>query len=266
LATQNSAQSVATSINDNGEIAGAVGSHAAAWLPNGTLRLFQMPSDSGSFGCEAYGINIYGAAVGHCAINSQFITVTPATFNWHGPTTLATSGTTAPYTAISNDGWIAGAFVAGADEGGNPLAIIVSPAGQDIVLNNVKHVALGISRALAITYHGWAAGSDDEGLTTCDQAVAWLGSARDEYRLGTCGSATGLTDDWHVVGTGNDAGQTTQSQQAFVWFPGGGLQRLPGLGGAGEYSTAVAINARHHVLGTIVSGGTTHTVIWNVAH
>ena len=52
---------------------------------------------------------------------------------------------------------------------------------------------------------------------------------------------------------------------AFVWFPGPGTQRLPGLGRTGETSTAVAIsNTTHHVLGTITSGGARHVVIWDV--
>ena len=117
----------------------------------------------------------------------------------------------------------------------------------------------------AVTSHGWAAGYSSEG--GCQQAVAWLahtGQSYPEFRMGVCGQANGLTHDWYVVGTASDSALDASSDWAFVWFPGPGTQRLPGLGGTGETSTAVAVSAIHHVLGTITSGGTTHVVIWNV--
>ena len=58
--------------------------------------------------------------------------------------------------------------------------------------------------------------------------------------------------------------EDANSEWAFVWFPGPGLQRLPGFGVSGERSYTIAVNANHHVLGQIVDGTTAHTVIWYV--
>jgi hypothetical protein len=262
-------------INDNGVVAGTNNFHAAAWLPDGTARLFAQPADSagGGFNCWATGINIYGATVGRCdvLVNAEY----PAVFNWHAPATLVQPNNTLavqPYNAISNDGWIGGSPPLNGLISYSSSAVLVSPAGQDIDLrDHAGKSGVSVSGINAVTNHGWAAGSDNENSTSpCafSQAVAWLSAGSNphaEFRLGTCGGASGITDDWYVVGTGTDSAETTNSQYAFVWFPGKGLQRLPGLGGAGEYSMAQGISAKHHVVGTIVSGGARHTVIWTVA-
>ena len=77
--------------------------------------------------------------------------------------------------------------------------------------------------------------------------------------MGVCGTADGITPDWYVVGDAWDPNFTPASQFAFVWFPEKGTQQLPGLS-QGITTSAVAINASHHVLGMIGS----QVVIWNV--
>jgi hypothetical protein len=277
LTTAGTGGAAATSISNNGTVAGraVVGDsnylHAVAWLPNGTLRVFQLRADSLNIppsaegpACTATSINVYGQIVGTCSIRVPF--ETPEEFEWHGP---AISPPGVPendaVNAISDDGWIGG------DEGPNLTGtsgpFVASPSGQTIFLKNHDGQLAGQDPAFvnAVARHGWAAGIDYEG--GCGQAVAWLfhpGQSWPEFRMGTCGSANGITADWYVVGTGTDVNGDLSSRFAFVWFPGVGLQRLPGLGGSGETSQAYAVNANHHVLGQITDGTTVHTVIWYV--
>ena len=142
---------------------------------------------------------------------------------------------------------------------------IISPTQQITTLKGHDGLVHDKSAVNAVTHHGWAAGYSSEG--GCQQAVAWLahtGQTYPEFRMGVCGQSTGITDDWYIVGTASDSALDASSNWAFVWFPGPGTQRLPGLGATGETSTAIAVSATHHVLGTITSGGTTHVVIWDV--
>jgi hypothetical protein len=267
---------VPSSVNDNGVIAGFMSTgdstynHAVAWLPDGSVHIFPLPADSTLFvgapdDCGVEGINIYGQMVGICTINDG--ETTPAVFEWHGPTNDNPPGfpSGTVLSSISDDGWIGGGPFPGTGTG---KAFLVSPSGQVIPLQSHDSTSNQMfqSGVNAVTRHGWAAGVDFE--DGCPQAVAWLsapGQSFPEFRLGTCGQAVGITDDWYVVGTGTDVAADVSSRFAFVWFPGVGLQRLPGLGGTGETSMAFAINANHHVLGQIQSGNTVHTVIWYVA-
>jgi hypothetical protein len=265
-----------TSISNNGGVAGSAAAgdsnkiHGIVWLPNGTPRIFPLIADSinlppelGGPSCSIAAINVHGQLVGNCVVKDGFSS--PELFQWHGPT-ISPPGVPEDdqVTSISDDGWIGG--------GNTPAvfstteAFIASPTGQTIILKNHENQETATpSWVFAVTRHGWAAGTDFEG--GCDQAVAWLahpGQVYPEFRMGTCGQATGITDDWYVVGTGIDAQQDRGSQWAFVWFPGPGLQRLPGLGTSGEFSVAITVNAHHHVLGQIAVGTTVHTVIWYV--
>jgi hypothetical protein len=256
-------------VNDNGVIVGSIGNidsvRAAVWLPSGSVRTLQSPADSSlmepTFSCAAYGINVYGELAGSCeALGLYYF---PTIFAWHGPANDQSPNPGGQYSAVSDDGWLAGA--SRSDNFNQPGAFIVSPTGELIQLRTHGGGISPVSSVAAITRHGWAAGIDSAG--GCVQAVAWLSAPQQsypEFRLGTCGAATGLTNDWYVVGTGTDAAQTVASQWAFVWHPGAGLERLPGLGTSGEYSTAIAINSRHHVLGQITSNGVTHAVMWKL--
>jgi hypothetical protein len=269
LATGGQPLTNAFAVNDYGVIAGEIGNadsvRGAVWLPDGSVRTLQSPADSiglePTFSCFASGINVYGVIVGGCVAMGLYDF--PTIFNWHGSANDQSPNAGGVYSAVSNDGWLAGASKA--DNFNEPGAFIVSPAGELIRLRSYNGAISPTSSVSAIAVHGWAAGSDGNG--GCQQAVAWLYAPHQswpEFRLGTCGAATGITDDWYVVGTGADAALDATSQWAFVWSPGPGLRRLPGLGTSGEYSKAIAINARHHVLGQIVAGGVTHTVIWDV--
>ncbi|HZS58866.1 MAG TPA: hypothetical protein VFA43_06325 [Gemmatimonadaceae bacterium] len=268
---------VATSISNNGGVAGfaAFGDsnadHGVVWLPNGKPRVFPLPPDSlptspefSEPSCGIAAINVYGRLVGNCVIKDGFTSAEE--FQWHGPTLNPPPGVPAAnqLTSISDDGWIgSGNF---GDMFGSTGAAITSPTGQTFTLRNHDgQLPILPSWVNAVTRHGWAAGVDFEGV--CGQAVAWLdhpGQTYPEFRMGTCGEAVGLTDDWYVVGTGTDSLNNPASRWAFVWFPGPGLQRLPGFGMSGETSSAIAVNAKHHVLGQITDGSTVHTVIWYV--
>jgi hypothetical protein len=265
------ANATATSVSDNGEVGGTAQTgdssyyHAVVWLPGGTLRVFQGPADStGGFSCGLSAINIFAQTVGNCVFMPGFSS--PTKFEWHGPALVNIPGVPVgdQVFAMSNDGWIGGGSpgdVADAEQG----AFVLSPTGQLFKLRNHSGTLSLFAWANAVTRGGFAAGVDVEG--PCGQAVAWLshpGQSFPEFRLGTCGSANGITPDFYVVGAETDSTNNPNTNVAFVWFPGTGLQRLPGLGGAGERSTAVGINANHHVLGQIASGGVTHTVIWYV--
>jgi hypothetical protein len=263
---------VASSVSDNGAVGGYANAgdsgyfHAAVWKPDGTLRIFQLPvEDSASgYSCSISTINVFGQMVGNCSPKLGFSD--PTVFEWHGPAIINPSGVPEDNQlfAISNDGWMGGGAVP--DLFNSFIgAFVVSPTGQTFKLRNHSGTFDTFAWVSAVTKGGFGAGSDIEGV--CQQAVAWLshpGQTFPEFRLGTCGFATGITPDFYVAGTGTDTTNGPSSDFAFVWFPGPGLQRLPGLGGTGELSTAVGINARHHVLGQITSGGVTHTVIWYV--
>jgi hypothetical protein len=268
LDTQGAAFAAALSVNDIGEVAGYVGGsgtlHAAVWLPNGKLKLLRAPADSAtnpaSVDCIAEGINIRSEVVGRCGLN--FIIRTPVIFKWRAaadttPQNLVFDG---DLTSISNDGWIGGA----SDQSDiNQGAFVISPTFELFNLRSASGMLALQAGVFAVTSHGWSAGTD-RGSGGCSQAAAWLGSAQQDFPetlLGTCGQASGLTDDWFVTGTGTDAAQDDTSAFAFVWSPDHGLQRLPGVT-AGGTSGAAAINARHHILGSITSGGVSHNVIW----
>jgi hypothetical protein len=85
--------------------------------------------------------------------------------------------------------------------------ILISPAGQVIPLFDHNDQVDPLSDVHAVTLHGWAAGSSQE--DTCTQTVAWLanpGQTYPEFRLGVCGEAYGITDDWYVIGIGTSDG------------------------------------------------------------
>ncbi|HTA73329.1 MAG TPA: hypothetical protein VK733_03600 [Gemmatimonadaceae bacterium] len=229
------------------------------------------PADSINLGpelgpifCTIAAINVYGQTVGNCVVKDGFTSAVG--FQWHGAALSPPPGVPANnnLTSISDDGWIGGGTFP--DIFGSTGAAITSPTGQTIILTNHEgQPTASLSWVNAVTRHGWAAGTSFEG--GCQQAVAWLahpGQSYPEFRMGTCGAASGLTDDWYVVGTGTDSLEDQNSEWAFVWFPGPGLQRLPGFGASGERSYTIAVNANHHVLGQIVDGTTLHTVIWYV--
>lgn len=254
-------------VSNNGAVGGQVPAgdsgyeHAAVWIPPMyTLRVIQQPTDSAGEGCELSAINVYGQMVGNCQVKEGF--TTPEEFEWHGPA-IAPPGVPEDdqVTAISDDGWIGGGNEP--DLFGTTQAFVVSPSGQTIFLrNHLGQAPSDPTWVQGITHHGFAAGVDFEG--GCGQAVAWLfnpGQSWPEFRMGTCGQANSITPDWYVVGYGTTAANTNW---AFVWFPGVGLQRLPGLTSADQQSVAVAVNQSHHVLGWIQVNGVRHNVIWAV--
>jgi hypothetical protein len=247
----------AIAVNDNGVIIGAGGDttrQAVVWLPDGTIRL--LPKDTLSktlpqpASCGPVAINIYAQIVGAC--NSEVASIEGVIYNWHAP--AVASPIAQQFTSISDDGWMGGQL-----KNGGPF--VQSSTGEVVTLyghDNMLH-ANG-SWVNAVTRHGYAAGQSDEG--GCLQAVAWLYAAGQhwpEFRMGVCGTASGITPDWYVVGTAWDPNFTPASQFAFVWFPEKGTQQLPGLS-QGIVTSAVAVNSSHHVLGTIGS----QVVIWNV--
>jgi hypothetical protein len=234
------------SINDRGVMAGTANfSVPATWQPGGSFRALQKPANQN---CTVHALTFDGLIVGTCLAGT---TSYGTKFPWQGMPT-ETSGYR--YNSISDDQWLGGAQVSG----GNPTApIIISPSGQVTVLHG-HDGAVHPGEVTFVATRGWSAGYSNEG--GCAQAVAWFFTGDHvtwpEYRLGTCGFATGVTTDWYVVGI-------SSGNWAFLWYPGPGLQRLPGLGGSGETSAAMAISL-HHALGTITSNGVTHTVIWNL--
>ena len=239
------------SINDRGVMAGTAGSTPVVWaaLPGGQFRVFEKPA---SQNCIVMGLTFDGEVIGTCVGGgASFGTV----FAWDG-LPHETSGY--QYNAISDDGWLGGAQNNGVAA---TAPIIISPTGQLTVLRGRDGGVHMYSAVNAVSVHGRLAGYSTEG--GCTQAITWgLFTANHDtwpaHLVGTCGEATGITPDGYVVGTSG-------GQWAFLWYenPGPGLQRLPGLGAAGETSTAVAISL-HEALGTITSNGVTHTVIWDL--
>jgi hypothetical protein len=243
----------AVSINDRGAMSGTAGGNTpVVWmpLPDGQLRAFQKPA---SQSCTGSGLTFDGEFIGTCVATNRaaFGTV----YAWHG---LPTETSGYEYNAISDDGWIGGAQDA---NGVLTAAIVISPKGQLTVLHGADGAIHNWSAVNAVATGGYLAGFSTE--QSCTQGIVWglftSGHATWPARLlDVCGEANGITSDGYVVGT-------SFSGWAFLWYenPGPGLQRLPGLGQAGETSTAVAISL-HHALGTITSSGVTHTVIWNL--
>jgi hypothetical protein len=254
----------AIAVNDVGNTLGWIGAHVVVWLANGNPDIFERPSDSASNfppDCSPVGMNKYSVIIGNC--NYRDIATIATMYPWHKLPSFR--GDLTVLAAISDDGWIAGGPGEDINEVGIP-AFVLSPNNElsALTFHTNRNFAQG---PIGITVHGWAAGQDLYGGTVgCPEAVAWLAAPhvfRPEFRLGTCGAATGLTPDWYIVGTGTDS--AGGNPFAFVWYPGKGLQRLPGLGGASETSSAVKINLSHHVVGWINSDGKQHTVIWSVA-
>jgi hypothetical protein len=243
----------AVTINDKGAMSGTVGGNTpAVWmpLPGAELRVFQQPAGQSCYGA---GLNFDGNFVGACVASTG--TVYGAVFNWHG---LPTETAGYQYNAISDDGYIVGAQNS---NGVITAPIVITPSGQLTVLQGVDGAIHEWSSVNAVATGGYLAGySTEDG---CTQAVVWglftSGHVTWPGRyLDVCGEANGITSDGYVVGT-------SFSGWAFLWYeePGPGLQLLPGLGQAGETSTAVAISL-HEALGTITSAGVTHTVIWDL--
>jgi hypothetical protein len=243
----------AKTINDHGAMSGTLGgSTAIVWMPlhTGELRVFPSPA---SQSCSASVLTWGGELVGTCVATNG--TVYGTIFSWHGAPTQ-TAGY--EYNDLSGDGYLVGAQD---DNGVLTAPIVVLPSGQLVVLHGVDGAIHKWSAVNAVAEGGYLAGYSTE--AGCTQAVVWglftSGHATwPERYLDACGEANGITSDGYVVGT-------SFSGWAFLWYeePGPGLQRLPGLGQAGETSTAVAISL-HHALGTITSNGVTHTVIWNL--
>jgi hypothetical protein len=274
LATNGAADAGAFGLNDRGDIVGFVTvngvKHAAVWRRSGKLHILKLPPDSltnsAASDCVGEGINIHREVVGRCGFN--FVLRTPVIFRWkaaadESPEQLVPDGN---LSSVSNDGWIGGA----SDQSDiNHGAFLISPTGNLVNLLDAQGVLSGIAGVNAVTRHGWAAGFDLQGSAgACQQAVAWFSESDESFKevlLGTPGSANGITADRFVVGQGAADCQLSGGLFAFVWSSEKGLQHLPGLGQPGETSRAVAINAKHHVLGGIVTGaGVTHTVIWDV--
>jgi hypothetical protein len=241
----------AVSINDHGIMAGTAMSTPVVWLnlPGAQFRVLEKPA---SETCNVAGLNFDGAVIGTClGGGASFGTL----FAWHG---LPTETSGYRYNAISDDRWLGGALASAA---GSTAPFIMSPTGQLTILHGRDGGIHPGSAVTAVSVHGYLAGYSTEG--GCTQAIAWgLWTPNHDtwpaHLLGTCGTANGITPDGYIVGT-------TSANWAFLWYenPGPGLQRLPGLGGTNETSTAVAISL-HEALGTITSGGVTHTVIWDL--
>jgi hypothetical protein len=249
---------VAVAVNDNGDVLGDVsfsdGLHAVVWLPDGTMRVFPNPPLASNLppeaACQATAINIYAQIVGVCT-QPPSSNLAGLIYYWHAPTVV--SRVAAEYTSISDDGWMGGELLSGGPFVQSPTGQVITLYGHDDSLHTNALVS-------AVSRHGWAAGQSDEG--GCLQAVAWLyqpGQHWPEYRMGVCGYSEGITPDWYVIGQGFDPNFTPSSQFAFVWYPGKGTQRLPSF--SNLMTTAIAINAKHHVLGLVGS----QVVIWDVA-
>jgi hypothetical protein len=97
------------------------------------------------------------------------------------------------------------------------------------------------------------------GGLTCHDPVVWLNITMTPLDIGggNCGQANGIDNRDDIVGTVQAPGD-----RAFIWDQAHGIQALPGLGGAAETSTAIAINDEGEVLGTVTSSGTKYDVIW----
>jgi uncharacterized membrane protein len=163
--------------------------------------------------------------------------------------------------ALADAGFVAG----GPDESSlSPTAFLFTPSDVLVQLASEQTgMASSSYAALAVNDSGWAAGYSPSPSSPCLRAVAWL-RANTLSDLGTCGAATGITDDAVVVGTATDS--AGNALFAFVWTADSGLRRLPGLdaNGANETSAAVAINRVHQIVGSITSGGAQHAIMWTL--
>jgi uncharacterized membrane protein len=163
--------------------------------------------------------------------------------------------------ALSDAGFVAG----GPDESSlSPTAFLFTPSDMLVPLpSELTGMASSSWAALAVNDSGWAAGYSPSSSSPCLRAVAWLRSNA-ITDLGTCGAATGITDDAVVVGTATDS--AGHPLYAFAWTADSGLRRLPGLdaNGANETSTAVAINRDHQIVGSITSQGAQHAIMWTL--
>lgn len=263
-------------VNNVGEVAITVatpsGSQAAVWPWSGAVRMLSLLSTfkrgPAAPACVARGINN-----GHLVVGTCFVPV----LDEEAPTVWTASGRPdglhegggsdgVPLEgfayAISDAGFVSG----GPDETSfSPMAFVFTPSNTLVSLASEENGSANTSwAALAVNDSGWAAGySPIAAGNSCLRAVAWL-RLFTLHDLGTCGAATGITDDAIVVGTATDT--TGHASFAFVWTADSGLRRLPGLNatGTGETSSASAINRNHQIVGSITSSGAQHAVMWTL--
>jgi uncharacterized membrane protein len=266
--------SQAANVNQTAHVAVTVqtdsGQRVAIWDWSNSLHQLRVLS-SFSFGgenfpfCYAAGINNNEQVLGTCFVYLSG-TYVPTIWSPSGrPDGFGGPNGIGPGNLLFGevDGYSNRGYVAGrADLGiGTPDGFIVSPAGIITMLPNGTAKAVNDGGdAVGMTYISNAAAPQPP----CDDALVWF-QGQPVQDLGVCGMATGITDDRIVIGTVTDS-SGLNALFAFVWTSADGLHRLPGLNatGAGETSSAVAINDQHQIVGSIISSGQQHAVMWTL--
>jgi uncharacterized membrane protein len=270
-----SSATAGAAVNNFGDVAVTLstdtGAVAGVWPWSGPVRALRRLSSfhqgPAAPSCVARGINNARMLVGTCYV-PVLDEETPTLWTADGrPDGLHPGGGSSGVPvegfayALSNAGFVAG----GPDESSlSPTAFLFTPADMLVPLpSELTGMASSSWAALAVNDSGWAAGYSPSPSAPCLRAVAWLRSNAIND-LGTCGSATGITDDAVVVGTATDS--AGNALYAFVWTADSGLRRLPGLdaNGANETSSAVAINSSHQIVGSITSQGAQHAIMWTL--
>jgi len=294
-------QSVATGVNDSGQVAITVftdtSSSAAIWGWFGGVKVlrdlstYRTPSAHPM--CQGGPINNHGIVAGRCTILGAVDQPCGAA-QWF-PTLWTTFGTPdafhpggGPAFRDANvPGWTDAGFAAGTFFGNacgssdHPHAYVYNAiTHEERMLPDLVIGGVAVSTfANAVNNNGYVVGSAITLQPNCDDhAVVWLadGVARD---LGICGIATGISDDGIVIGTYENR-LPGDSAFAFVWTPTTGVLRLPHLYPAhgaspgapfpNETSGAIAINRKHQILGSVTANGfnteppTSIAVMWTL--
>lgn len=211
--------------------------------------------------CFADAINDSGVIVGTCGggghlPSAGYATLwtafgTPDALHIGGGSTLvpgeATAITDAGLLAVSAENGNGSLFTAA------KMSIPIPPAGASFpaAVNDSGGIAGKVTDANTVSGFDAAVWTNDDSL----------------HNLGE-GAMHAISKEGIAVGTVKDP--ATSVSYPVIWTAAHGTQRLPGLeGGPGlarESGTAIAINARHQILGSVVlsTGGGTRWVLWTL--
>jgi uncharacterized membrane protein len=244
-------------INDRGTVAGGIindtAQRAFLWSRDGRTTLLpptfpQIPPEE-PLGCGAFAISDSGYVVGTCMPNvNQFET------EWAPDGSIARQTCCGVLTATAENRNLTG-FDLTFDP---PIALLWPPGAPFYTLIGLNNGAMEESEGLAVNDNAWVAGW---AIITGEEpsAILWV-PGQPQRILSHVGQAMGIDAEGNVVGFHLDS--ATGPSTAFLWNFATGAHFLPGFPG-GTGTAAVAINARHEILGTALDkNGVKHTVIW----
>lgn len=244
-------------VNGNGYTAGAAGSRAVVWKPDGTM--LSVPTVSGNM--QALGINDNGTAVGTYASGTQG-------FTWQlGSSTVTTLPpvlTAIRAEAINQNGDIAESY----GDSTHWRAVLVPAGGTAIDLGDLGG---GQAAATSIVRDAPVVGGASttipgknvvHGFVWIDGALIDVGTLGGTVTHTLAVTATNWPDPYSVLAAGLSEIYPGGPRRAFFWKNGAIITQLPLLPG-GDTSTAHGINRSVQIVGTCDNGsGSTSAVLW----